>query len=358
MSLAGISVSLTEVARRAQVSIATASRVLNGKSATAVATRERVLEVAKELGYIPDPRFRLMGRSRGRGGGRTKTIGLLASIKTLTAAQFEFNPYYARLFLSIERAAREKQNHTLVSMVTQGADDYLPDFVADGKVDGVIIASYCADDVIDRVHKQVPVVVVNYPAPERLNVSSLMPDEAVGIRLAMEYLYEIGHRRIYYFGINDSVPPSRHHAERAQAFEEYVAHRGLAQSKPVILGGRSKSLNETCADQLRAWAATGEMPTALVCAFDGFAFAFLEAAEQLGISVPGRLSVIGADDLMLAAHTRPKLTSIRQPFEVMGAEAVRILLDEIEGRDGMPSRTVQRLGVSLVKRDSCGPVPV
>ena len=88
-----------------------------------------------------------------------------------------------------------------------------------------------------------------------------------------------------------------------------------------------------------------------MCGSDGYALAFLKAAEDLGVKVPEQLSVIGTDDTVMSSHSRPTLTTIRQPLEAMGAAAVRILIDQISG---MPAvKSVQRFDVELVQRESC-----
>jgi DNA-binding LacI/PurR family transcriptional regulator len=114
-----------------------------------------------------------------------------------------------------------------------------------------------------------------------------------------------------------------------------------------------KSSLETTHDLLIKWQDEGTMPTAILCAADVHALSFLIAAEKQGVDVPGQLSVIGADNVMLCEHSRPQLTSINQPFEEMGVLAASKLIEMIHSpSDSTPAL----LDVSLIKRESCARV--
>jgi DNA-binding LacI/PurR family transcriptional regulator len=125
----------------------------------------------------------------------------------------------------------------------------------------------------------------------------------------------------------------------------------LHDARDIVLSGRDKSLEDTIRDQLSQWRAEGPMPTAVVCGADVYALAFLDAARELGIDIPGQLSVMGGDDTVPCEHVRPRLSSVRQPLETIARAAVRMLLDQIEGREAVPC--VQRFAVELVLRESC-----
>ncbi len=343
-------VSLTDVAARAGVSIATASRVLNGTAMAAATTRAAVSQAAEDLGYVPDLRFRLMGKSRSRrpGNYRTGNIGVLLFQRS--AAIFATNSYYSRLFWSIERQAGDLGWHVILSTIRSDSDQYLPAFVKDFKVDGVLVADQCPGGLLERIQRLVPVVLVNSTSP---GIAAVMPDEDSGIKQALTYLRELGHRRIWYFDIHDAA--NFHHDIRTRAFANYTVEWVMPETRAVVLRGRDKSLAEICLGHLRQWRDSGEMPTAILCGADVYAFAFLEAAEILGLSIPGDLSVMGADDDFRGEYVRPKLSSIRQPLEEMGAAAVRMLLDRIDKGSG--AKATQTFEVSLVARGSCGAAP-
>ena len=339
--------SLMEVARQAKVSTATASRVLNGSLRVAAATRDRVLKVAEDLGYAPDPRFRFMGQNHGGRPRNTGNIGIL--VRRLSQAQLVGNPYYARLFWSIEQSARGLQRHILLATLEN--DTYLPDFVTDMKVDGVIFINDLDAQLIHRVTQLVPAVMVN-SLVEDSGISMVMADEASGIRQALDYLQSLGHQRICYFDIHDRDPVNRQHVERTAAFASLTSQLGMNQARSVILQKRTLPMVDTAKQYLLQWRAGDWRPTAIVCAADVYALGFLSAARDLGIAVPEELSVIGADDTDFCEHAMPQLTSIRQPLEAMGTAAVEILQNLLDGRD-VP-RSTQRFDVTLIRRKSCG----
>ena len=253
-----------------------------------------------------------------------------------------------RLFWSIEQTARRQQRHILLSTLEN--ETYLPDFVTDMKVDGVLFVDYVDPPLIQRVKELMPAVMVN-SFVEDSGISMLMADEASGIRQSLQYLRSLGHQKICYFDIHDSEPVSSQHAERAAAFAALTKQWGMTQTRSIILQKRSLTMNETARLQLLQWREGDWQPTAIVCGADFYALGFLNAARELGIEVPARLSVIGADDTDLCEHATPRLTSIRQPFEAMGNSAVEILQDLVDGND-VP-QTTQRFDVNLVHRQSC-----
>lgn len=347
---------LTDIARKAKVSIATVSRALNGSPSVLPATRDRVLAAANDFGYIPDPRFRLMAKSRTSTGACTGNLALL--LQGVSQAEFVGNPYYARLFWGIEETASARGFHLILSTLRNGADHYLPDFVRDFKVDGVIALAYSDDDLVRRISDCMPLVMLNR-SPGHLPVSVVLPDNASGVRQAMDYLVGLGHRRITYFLIDDRPHENTHrnsnHKARREAFCRYVSDHELNEAQSVVLGERTKGFAETIYDVLAEWLSTGQLPTALLCSTDVYAFEFLKSAAALGIDVPEALSIVGTDDRDLCKFTSPALTSIRQPFEAMGATAVKLLLDRIESPDTPTVRTISSLDVSLIERESCAP---
>lgn len=342
---------LTAVAQAAGVSVATASRALNGSTLLAAQTRERVRQIAEQMGYTPNPRFRAMGRAGGNTRPSTGNLGLL--LPAAGAVEFATNPYYSRLFWAIQGAARENDLQVLVSdFDPTGDDSYLPRFVQDAAVDGTLVTASLDASLIRRIENVMPVVMVN-ALVEGLPIPCIMPNERAAIELSLNYLHgKLGHQRITFFDIHDDRSP--HHEGRTRAFSEIATFPG---ARSVVLNGRTKSLEETVLDHLRQWRDEGQLPTALLCAADVYALAFLQAAETLGIAVPDEMSILGIDDTVACEQVRPRLTSIRQPLEAMGAAAVRLLIDRIKRRAGADAacRSTHLFDVELVVRDSCSP---
>ncbi len=343
-------ISLTQVAKHAGVSIATASRVLNQTGPMTEQTRQKVLASATELGYVPDPRFRAMGQSRQNKPVRTNNLGLI--MPDTHESKFLSSPYYARMFWSLQQVAKEHDHHLTLSTFDTRKPDYLPKLITDQRVDGVIVTRYHEPDFLTRIRDLMPVVLIN-EFTDIHGIASLIPDNHQTIFKAFEYLRNLGHRKICYYDIHDF--PNVHHLARAKAFTEITCqlNAGLAQTQ--ILPLRIHSLSKTCRDQLINWQQSDHLPTAILCASDEYAIAFLEEAEKLGIRVPEDLSILGVDDHQECEYCRPRLTSVRQPLEAMARSAVNLLLEQID-EPKEPQPIPHRLfDIQLIERDSCGP---
>lgn len=349
-------VNLTAVASQADVSIATVSRVLNGSTAVAAATREKVLKASSALGYVPDPRFRLMGRSRTGPRRRTRQIGVLTD--GMGHMQLLGTPYYLRILGSLEQAARNQGLHLITSSLATDNERFLPTFIKDLNVDGVVCTSAFDEGLIARLKQVVPVVTLNHWLPNNIT-PVIVPDEDSGIRQAMDYLTSLGHRRIMFFSIFDNDAKvyneaPQHHMRRLMGFKRYAAEHGLTEAEVNVLPNRTLSLYETMQQQLLEWLARPKPPTAVVCGADVYAIDLISVAGDLKIPLPEKLSLIGNDDTEYCEILRPRLTSIRQPLEAMAMAAMRVLTDMLDHPDMVP--TVQTMDVTLMKRESCAAV--
>ena len=346
---------LASIAELAGVSKVTVSRVLNNMGSASRETRERIFEIARVHCYVPNLKFRHLGRLAGSNEqSKAENLGLL--LHPCDVREFSLNPYYGRLFWSIESATGALGKHLAVSTLKDDPDQYLVKMVADQKVDGILVADAIDPAIVSRIGAVMPVVLVNSTI-EGSSSPSIMPDEASGVRQALAHLRELGHSKITFFYIADSALPNMNHILRARAFRTLAMEGPNRDSgaRTVILPGRAKSLEDTLYDQLREWLAKGEMPTAILCAADTYAVAFIEAARRLELSVPGDLSIIGTDDTLPCEYVRPRLTSIRQPLEAMGAAGVKTLIERIEAQSAPEEKVTLLFDVTLVKRDSCAP---
>lgn len=348
-------VTLTQVAKQAKVSIATVSQVLNRKDNLRVAeqTRQRILQVADQMGYRPDPRYRLMGRQRTSSKPDLGQIGFLVPVTG--QGRFVSEQYYMRLFGSM---LAEAQLHSQsISIIPIASDDYLPRAVMDHQIDAAIVSETVSHSMVLRIAEQIPTVLVNIHHPE-LPISAVTADEAGASVLAMNHLRELGHRQIVFFYIADNF--CWHHKTRCQSFEKIVTQSGgyFTGSRAVVLSNRDKSLFDVACEQLKQWQTENKMPTAIVCAADCYAIAFLEAAEHIGIRVPDQLSVIGMNDIQWCEHTRPRLTSIRQPMDLMGQAAVKYVNEQIQKQKKDTTSFHQQYPITLCIRQSTGAVPV
>ncbi len=339
-------VKLEDVAKEAGVSIATVSRALNGSTLISARTRERIVRIAEQFNYVPNPCFKAMGKGgaeRSKGSGY---IGLLGPTISLWSSS-----YYGRMLSRLESAVRKTGMNLAVCSLDVEKPDYLPSIVSDLKVDAIILNSISDVKLIRRMRQLVPAVSLNTHVPgEEAIIPSVLPDERASISKALAYLRGLGHERICFFDIHDK--PQWHHLSRTAAFNE-LAGEG---AEMVIMTERKVPMEELARETILTWRAAGTLPTALLCASDYYAFGFLEAAYRLGVNVPEELSIMGIDDFEPCEYVRPRLTSVRQPLEAMAEFCVELLMKSLSDVDGGGvSASTHLFDVELVKRDSCAP---
>jgi DNA-binding LacI/PurR family transcriptional regulator len=327
---------IVDVAVRAGVSTATVSRVLSGAAPARPATRERVLAAARELAYRPSGVARALKRSR------TRTIGLL-----ITDIE---NPFYPQI---VRAAEDEAQARGLGLLLCNTAEDperelaYL-DLLLDRRIDGLIVAS---GRTIRRHARrlagiEMPVVGVN-AAAHSAALPGITTAQRRGARLAAEHVLELGHRRIGHI----TAPDDRAAAARLRraGVADALRAAGLSPESLVLAAG-----DERIGGGIRAAAellAAGPAPTAIVCYNDLTAIGALRGVREAGLRVPEDVSIVGFDDIELAAWTDPGLTTIRQPTDEMARWAVARLADVLDGREPGEHRHVT-LPPSLVVRAS------
>ena len=332
---------IEDVARQAGVSTATVSRILSGASTSRPATRERVLAAVETLGYRPSHVARSLKLRR------TQTIGVIITDVV--------NPYFGEMVRAVEDATRRLDYSVLLC---NGAEDpereaaYL-EVLATRRVDGIIVAT---SGVGQRhatwlARAPVPVVMMNCEAPVE-GVPAIVSDNRAGGRLAAEHLISLGHRRI---GHITAPPANAAGVQRLAGIRDaFAAHGMSAQDLSVVVGdGHAQGGERAIAELL------GRSPdvTGVVFYNDLSAIGALRTLRALGIAVPRDMSVVGFDNLDLAAYADPPLTTIAQDTVAMGNWAVdrlmRLMSDErrlSETRDE-PSEVV-RLPVRLLVRES------
>ncbi|WP_405378835.1 MULTISPECIES: LacI family DNA-binding transcriptional regulator [Streptomyces] len=312
---------LADIAQQARVSEATVSRVLNGRSGVASATRQRVLAALDILGY--ERPVRLRQRSAG-------LVGLV--IPELT------NPIFPAFAQVIERAlAGYGYTPVLCTQTPGGAteDELVEQLVERGVTGVVFLSGLHADTSADPARytrlagRGVPFVLIN-GFNERIGAPFVSPDDAAASRMAVRHLRELGHRRIgLAVGPHRFVPVRR----KVAGFEAAVAEenaRGSADGRPVT-GVVRHTLFSLEGGQAATAALLDDGCTGVVCGSDMMALGAIRAVRQRGLAVPGDVSVIGFDDSQLIAFTDPPLTTVRQPVAAMASAAVHALLEEING---------------------------
>lgn len=308
---------IRDVARHAGVSAGTVSNVLNRPSYVNAETRQRVLDAIEALDFSPHK------ASRQFRPGRERTLGLaLADMG---------NPFFVDVALGAESAAKELGVGVVI--VHNGEDvareEQNLDLLVQQRVHGIMITP--VDERNPRleqlVERGVPVVYVDRISGDR-PCCWLATDDLAGGRMAGEHLLGRGHRRIAFVG---DIDISRQVEHRCEGLREAVAAAGLPAETVELLPASSWKIKDGREVGLALIArAPEDRPTALFCANDMLALGVLQELVLHGVRVPDDIAIVGFDDLDWASTSTVPLTSVRQPREVLGRTAVRMILDEIE----------------------------
>jgi LacI family transcriptional regulator len=325
---------MKQVAERAGVSTSTVSHVINGTRAVSEDVRVRVLAVIDEMGYIPNAMARSLKNDK------SHTIGVSIPDNT--------NPCFAELLRGIEDAAFEVGYNI---MLCNGYEDarrqaaHLRSLI-EKRIDGLILVAGAARDELAPLLavQRVPIVLADHEVPSVDTDFIGLDHEATGYAAA-RHLIELGHRRIACVAGPRREP---HSLERVAGLRRALVDAGLALPDAYLVHGAPD-----CAgghDALRGLLALDSPPTAVFACNDLMALGSLCAAQEAGLAVPGQLSVVGGDDLGMAAYATPRLTTVAQPTHALGRQLTELLVGRIRG-DDQPQRR-QRLRGSLVVRQS------
>jgi len=335
--------SMSDVAAVAGVSHQTVSRVLNGHPSVRGQTRERVLAAIETLGYRRNSAARALATAR------SDTLGVVTTGSVL------FGP--TSTLVAVEGAARDRGY--FVSVATLRTHDSsamlaaLEHFMAQG-VEGIVVIAP-QDDVaaaVESFRAPVPVVVVAASDDDRTTPAgpgtlSLAVDQRLGARIATEHLLDLGHRDVVHVAGPQDWFDAR---ERAAGWRAALESRGVAPTRPRVCSWSAGDGYAAGRDLAEAVAA-GEGPTAVLAGNDQLALGLLRALWERGLDVPGDVSVVGFDDVEGAAYFVPPLTTVRQPFDVLGARAVAMVHGALAGA-AVPT---ERIAPELVVRSSTGP---
>ncbi|MCZ1010555.1 LacI family DNA-binding transcriptional regulator [Streptomyces lydicus] len=326
---------MTDVARRAGVSVATVSHVLNDTRPVRPGTRAAVLGAIDELGYTPNTLARSLVTSR------TRSIGLAVSAIS--------NPYFTEILQGVEARALEAGYSLLI---TDPHDDprherKVVQLLHERRVDGMIVAPSAepAGMVEYLARREVPTVFLDRLVGD--DHDQVCAENAGPVRQLVGHLAESGHTRI---GLVAGLPGLSTTTERVQGYREGLRAHGLPFAPELLAGGNSEAAGAEVAT--RRLLAAPEPPTALITANNAMTIGTLRALRELGLEVPRDIALACFDDFSWADLFTPRLTAIAQPSKDIGAAAVRLLLERLAQPD-RPPRTV-RLPCTLVHRTSCG----
>ncbi|HLZ61086.1 MAG TPA: LacI family DNA-binding transcriptional regulator [Ktedonosporobacter sp.] len=331
--------SLQDVAVKAGVSLATASRALNGKGGVKPETRQRVLAVAQEL------QFSATMAARGLATSRTETISYVVHQRHVP---LDVDPFYPIIMHGVEAELSRQGYHLLLTTISdeqlKDASSFKP--VSENRVDGVILAG---PDISPRFilalrQLEVPVLLIDNTL-DTVQVDAVYSDDVQGGRLATSHLIEHGHKTIAALLGPASWASSAH---RGQGYRETMAASGL---EPHIFHAGDTTLETGKALMQEALAALPAL-TAVFTANDAIAFGAMRVLAQQGRRVPQDVALIGFDDTRYSALSEPPLSTIKIFKHEMGKLAARRMLDMLTDDHGPAIQTV--LATELVVRRSCG----
>jgi DNA-binding LacI/PurR family transcriptional regulator len=322
------------VAKHAGVSIATVSRTLAGSHKVTPETRQRVMQVVDDLNFEPNPSARRLAHKK------TETIALVFPDIS--------GPFYSTVIRGVEQEAGRHDHNVLIygTHGKEGSGRFLRTLTS--KVDGLIIMARSVDE--DSLHSLerhgVPFVLLGQ-SNGQLQCSTIAVDNQAGAYQAATHLLGHGHQRI---AIINGPADSPDNKGRLQGYRQALLDAGtVVQPDMLVPGNFTYEEGRIAIHQLLE---ADSPPTAVLAANDEMAIGALDAALQRGLRVPADLAVIGFDDIQMAALTRPSLTTVHQPMQLLGEAAVRLLFERLQNPDVLARHEL--LETQLVVRQTCG----
>jgi LacI family transcriptional regulator len=333
------------VAELAGVSQTTVSFVLNNVDSANISeeTRQRVLEAARSIGYVPDASARTLAR------GRSINIGL---VLLQPHQQVFIDEYLPRVITGLSQITRQHGYRILVELVEDSShpNTYL-DLIRGKEVAGIIVnINSPSDDDIEALVASVaegsPIVALNN-YHDALHYA--MVDKLDGVRLAVEHLIRLGHQRIACITYAP-VPGHRDATRRFNVYRDTLIKAGLVYDETLARYGNYDP--ETGYEAMKSLLEVSPLPTALFAMNDVMAFGAMTAIQEAGLRIPQDIAVVGFDDIRLARHATPALTTVREPDIEHGWTAGKMLIDLINNKSLEEKHVV--LKTELKIRDSCG----
>lgn len=324
-----------DIARKAGVSTATVSRVINGSKSVSEKTRQKVSTIMLEDGYIPNVFARgLMVNSM-------KTIGVMTiDVRDL---------YYARSIYTVEIEARKLGYNVILCNTGEDISEkkkYLK-LLLQKRVDGIILIGSVFKEKSDNRHiteaaAEVPVVLINGYL-EGKNIYSIACDDSGAVKATVKYLADMGHKAVSYIYDVETFSGM----EKLEGFKNSIREYGLNIGREAI-HRTSRGINGGY-EAVRRLMKNGVEFTALLAAEDILAAGALKAISEAGMEVPGKVSVIGYNNSVIAQCTTPELTSIDNRVESISSTAVSLLFSAINGTE-VPHKTIEQ--AELIQRKS------
>ncbi|SFC11619.1 transcriptional regulator, LacI family [Alkalibacterium subtropicum] len=328
-------VTIYDIAEHAGYSIATVSKALNNKKVSEKA-KQKILDAVEELHYTPNSSARTLATNKswmiGVVFGENLGIGIA-------------HPFFSQVIEGFKKHA-ELYNYDLLFVSRHmglGQETYK--HLLHRGVDGIVIVQSHGEDEIGKLNHAIPTVYIDRPTNEPGTVYS---DNLTGSKLAVNHLVENGHTKIAHIMGEQTTFAG---IERAKGFKKAMREQGLPVREEYLVDGGFYSHAGGREAMIRLLS-LNDRPTAVYVAGDVMAIAAMKVTKEWGLRVPEDISFVGFDDIKLAKHVDPALTTIRQDKGLIGQQAAIILLDKINTQGSTQNVDKKMVPVSLIKRDS------
>jgi LacI family transcriptional regulator len=312
---------IKDVAKTAHVSTATVSLVINNHKRISPETRVKVNKAIQELNYHP---FR---SARGLVSQKTGNIGFI-----LTEDHFlRSEPFYTRIFLGTEFAARENEFYILLTTVPSDfrAGDRLPRFVLERNVDGIIIAGKVPHDLIKSLEKyNLPLVFIDY-YPENNKYSNVLIDNVSGGKNAVQHLIDYGHEKIGFIAGDIQHPSIK---DRFQGYKIAMEERGLSYNNTYYVIDEENPARENGYSAAKKLLNKNKKITAIFACNDAMAIGVMQYLKEKKIEIPENISLIGFDNVEADLSLDPPLSTISVKKTDMGIEAIHLMAELLNNK--------------------------
>ena len=331
---------IAEIAAQAGVSIGAVSYALNGRPGVSAKTRQRILDIADEIGWRPSVAARSLS------GSQAHTVGLIV---TRPAETLGVEPFFMRFIAGLERELSGRRIALLLQVVEdhRAAIEAMRLCWAERRIDGIVLTDLWAEDtripVLEEL--QMPAVLAGRPRADT-RLPAVWTDDSAAVDSAVDYLVALGHRRIARVA---GLPALDHTQVRIAAFRAAVHRHGLGEPQVV----ETDYTWEEGARATRTLLSHRDRPTAIMFDNDVMALAALNVAQEMSIAVPQELSIVGGDDSQLCVLVRPALTALSWDIQAYGAHTARVLLETIDGRS--PASHQERVARLVVRASTSSP---
>jgi DNA-binding LacI/PurR family transcriptional regulator len=331
-------VTIYDLAKKTGVSSTTVSKALNNYADVSPKTKQKILDAAAEMGYLPNAHAQSLSTKK------SWTIGVMFAEDNEVGMK---HPFFNAIIESFRKfVEREGYDLIFASRNLRKRDtSYLEHFLYRA-VDGIVVI--CSDphdpQVQEMINSHVPIVVIDMTGQ---NCSVVYSDNIEGGRLAVNYLHSLGHTKIAHISGDPGIDAG---AQRIKGFRKAMKELNLPIREGYLVNGGFFSIDEGRA-AMNTLLSLEETPTAVFISGDHMAIGAMEAIKEKGLRIPEDISVIGYDDIDMAAYVTPKLTTVKQDTDRIGASAGQLLINQMNEKKKM--KTTDIIPVELIIRESC-----